>query len=127
MKRFTFWLESESVDEELVGQVMTGAKTATARPVTSWGVPAHEFDSAKFAAGDLVEFYDLGWRLRGHLRMTEIYRCSFGDIPERLWRGEACGDAEDFRAAHRRGWPHVALADDTALMALHFELVSRED
>ncbi len=32
MKRFTFWLELESVDEELIGQVMTGDKTATARP-----------------------------------------------------------------------------------------------
>ncbi len=127
MKRFTFWLESASVDEELIGQVFAGAKTATARPSYSWGVPAHEFDSAKIVAGDLDEFYDLGQRLRGHLRMTEIYSCSFGDIPERLWRGEACRDAEDFRDAHRRGWPHVSLSDDTALMALHFELASRED
>ena len=127
MKRFTFWLESASVDEELIGQVFAGAKTATARPSYSWGVPAHEFDSAKFVAGDLVEFYDLGQRLRGHLRMTEIYPFSFGDIPERLWRGEACRDAEDFRDSHRRGWPHVSLSDDTALMALHFELASRED
>lgn len=127
MKRFTFWLESKAVDEELIGQVMAGAKTATARPSYSWGVPAHEFDSAIFEAGDLVEFYDLGQRLRGHLRMTEVYRFSFGDIPERLWRGEACRDADDFRDAHRSGWPHVSLSDDTALMALHFELVSRED
>ena len=127
MKRFTFWLESETIDEELIAQVMSGAKSATARPGYSWGVPAHEFDSGKFEAGDLVELYDLGQRLRGHLRMTEIYPFSFGEIPERLWRGEACRDAEDFQEAHRQGWPHVSLSDDTQIMALHFELVSREE
>ncbi len=127
MKRFTFWLESRSVDEELIGQVMAGVKSATARPKDSWGVPAHEFDAGQFAAGDLVEWYDLERRLRGHLRMTEIYEFRFGNIPERLWLGEACRDAEDFRDAHRRGWPHISLADETDLMAMHFELVSREE
>ncbi len=127
MKRFTFWLESRSVDEELIGQVMAGVKSATARPKDSWGVPAHEFDAGQFAAGDLVEWYDLEQRLRGHLRMTEIYEFRFGNIPERLWLGEACRDAEDFRDAHRRGWPHINLADETGLMAMHFELVSREE
>ena len=127
MKRFTFWLESRSVDEELIGQVMAGVKSATARPKDSWGVPAHEFYSGQYAAGDLVEWYDLEQRLRGHLRMTEIYEFQFGNIPERLWLGEACRDAEDFREAHRRGWPHISLADETDLMAMHFELVSREE
>jgi uncharacterized protein YhfF len=73
--------------------------------------------------GDLVENYDLKERLRCIVRITDVYPVAFGDLPERLWRGEACRDAEHFRQAHLECWPELDLTDGFALMATHFELV----
>jgi len=36
-----------------------------------------------------------------HIRITEVYETTFGDIPEKLWRAEVCPSAEDFRRSHR--------------------------
>ena len=57
------------------------------------------------------------------LRVTEVYPVLFGDIPEKLWRGEACRSAEHFRDAHRYCWPDYNLTDDFEMIATHFELV----
>jgi uncharacterized protein YhfF len=47
----------------------------------------------------------------------------FYKIPEKLWRGEACGSAEHFQQAHRHCWPDYDLNDDFEMIATHFELV----
>lgn len=121
-KRTQFW-GADPDDDRLVREIIAGKKTATVCPADEYDTPAGEFDDGGMAVGDLVEVYDLRGRRRCVIRVTEVYPLRFGDIPEKLWRGEVCASAEDFRAAHRRAWPHLALDDDFALIATHFELV----
>jgi uncharacterized protein YhfF len=125
MRNFSFWVDIPEIANELIGQTLAGTKTATVRPASSWGVPLHDYDSARFKVGDLVELRDAGGAAHGQLRLTEVYDCTFGDIPERLWRGETNNSADEFRADHRSGWPHVELTLDLPLIAIHFRLISR--
>jgi uncharacterized protein YhfF len=57
------------------------------------------------------------------LEIVYIYQVPFGEIPEKLWRGEACRSIEHFQGAHRHCWPDYDLTPDFQLMAMHFELI----
>ena len=121
-KRFTFWADDPGVVTKMIGLTVDGKKTATARPLFSWGVPAHDWDAGRFTVGDICTMYDLERRPQATIRITEVYEFRFGDIPERLWRGENCASADAFKADHHRGWSHLTLADDTPLIAIHYEI-----
>ena len=125
-KRMQFWGRDRE-DDSLVRDVLAGEKTATACPADTYHLPEGAFDDGGWEAGDLVEVYDLKECLRCIVRITDVYRFTFGDIPERLWRGEACQDADHFREAHRICWPDIDLTDGFELMATHFELVGRAE
>jgi uncharacterized protein YhfF len=122
LKRMQFW-GRDPEDDHLVREILEGEKTATVTPADTYHLPEGPCDDGGWEVGDLVEIYDLKERLRCIVRITDVYPVAFGDIPERLWRGEACRNAEHFREAHRECWPELDLTDGFALMATHFELV----
>ncbi len=125
MKRLQFWGRDVD-DDHLLLQALDGTKTATADLARDWRIPIGEYDDGGYVAGDIVEVYDLRGRLRGHIRVTEVYETTFGCIPEKLWRGEVCTSAEDFRRGHRACWSAETLTDDTRIIGCHFELVKIE-
>ncbi|MEE8567990.1 MAG: ASCH domain-containing protein [Anaerolineales bacterium] len=121
-KRIQFWGEDEN-DDSLVREIIRREKTATVCKADKYNLPDGEYDDGGFQVGELVEVYDLKQRLRCIVRITEVYNVQFGDIPEKLWRGEACSSAEHFRKAHRHCWPDYDLTPDFEMTATHFELV----
>ena len=122
LKRVQF-LAGRPGDDHLVDQLLEGSKTASAGLARDWHVPDGEYDDGGYLMGDLVEVYDRLGRLRAHIRITEVYETTFGCIPEKLWRGEVCASAEDFRREHRKCWADETLTDDTRIMAFHFGLI----
>jgi uncharacterized protein YhfF len=122
-KRTQFWGAHEE-DDSLILEVMSGAKTATVCKADEHYIAMNEFDDGCMAVGDLVDVFDLKGRLRCVIRVTDVYPVRFGEIPEKLWRGECCHSAEHFREVHRQCWPQYALTDDFEMMATHFELVT---
>ena len=113
-------------DDSLVVEILDGEKTATVCKADEYHLPEGEYDDGGWQIGDLVEVYDLKGRLRCMIRITDVYRVHFGEIPEKLWKGEACRSAEHFREAHRIWWPYYHLTDDFEMMATHFELIEQE-
>ncbi len=117
-----FWDEDEDNDS-LVREVIEGKKTATVCKADEYTLPEGDDDDGGWEAGDLVEVFDNRKRFRCCIEITEVYKTTFGHFPDKLWKGEACRDAEHFREAHRRCWPDYNLTDDFAIMATHFKLV----
>jgi uncharacterized protein YhfF len=125
LKRVQFW-GSSADDDHLLHQVLDGRKTASVGLTRDWQVSDGDYDDGGYIKGDLVEVYDRRGHLRCHIRISEVYETTFGCIPEKLWRGEVCASAEDFRRGHRMCWADEVLTDDTRITAFHFELVKRE-
>ena len=125
LKRIQFWGRNVS-DDFLLQQVIDGSKTATTGLARDWHVPNGDYDDGGYVAGDTVEVYDLRGRLRCLIRITEVYETTFGSVPEKLWKGEVCTSAEDFRHGHRACWSNEILTDDTPVIGCHFELVKAE-
>ena len=124
LKRMQFANDvDDEYDEHLIGEVLRREKTATVCRADEYHLPYGEYDDGNWQVGDLVEIYDRKARLRCIVRVTEVYNVRFGDIPEKLWRDEACESAEHFREAHREVWPDYDLTPDFELTATHFELV----
>lgn len=121
-KKLTFWGANEN-DDSLVLDVIAGRKTVTADTLEAYYQPYGEFGDGSYAAGDLIEVYDLRQRLRCLIRATKVYTIRFGDIPEEVWRGETFDSAEQFRQVHIDALPHLVLHDDVQFVTLHFELV----
>ena len=121
-KKLTFWGAHED-DDSLVLNVIAGRKTVTADTVEDYYRGYGELGDGGYAAGDLIEVYDLRGRPRCTIRATEVRLIRFGDIPEDVWRGEAFSSAEEFREVHVRCLPHLDLHDGFDFVTLHFELV----
>jgi uncharacterized protein YhfF len=122
IKRMQFWGEDEN-DDSLVLEIIRGIKTATVSSAENYYEAGGEFDDGGWEIGDLVDVYDLKQQLRCRIRITEVYPVKFGEIPEKLWKGEACQSAIHFQEVHRSCWPHYQLTDGFELIATHFELV----
>lgn len=122
LKRTQFWGADEN-DDRLVRQILAGVKTATACPADEYHLPDGDYEDGGFEVGDLVEVYDLKKQLRCIIRITEVYSTKFGSIPEKLWRGEGGGSADQFRRNHRACWPHLIIDDDFEMIINHFELM----
>ncbi len=121
-KKLTFWGANED-DDSLVLDVIAGRKTVTAETVEDYYKGYGELGDGGYAAGDLIDVYDLRGRPRCTIRATEVRIIRFGDIPEDVWRGETFSSAEEFREVHVRCLPHLDLHDDFEFVTLHFELV----
>ena len=122
LKRIQFWGEDDN-DDSLVVDIIEGKKTATVCKADEYYESDGDYDDGGLEVGDLVDVYDLNQKLRCRIRVTEVYPVLFGDIPEKLWRGEVCRSGEHFREAHRHCWPDYNLTDDFAMIATHFELI----
>ena len=125
-KRMQFWGEDEN-DDHLIREILREEKTATVCKAAEYHLPEGEYDDGGWQIGDLVAVYDLKKRIRCVVRITEVYNVWFGNIPEKLRRGEACSSAEHFREAHRHCWPNYNLTPDFEMTATHFELVEAVD
>lgn len=121
-KRTQFWGQDDN-DDSLVIEILEGKKTATVCKADEHDLSFGEYDDGGMEVGDLVDVFDLRGTHRCVIRVTEVYLVTFGDIPEKLWRGEVCTSAEHFREAHRFCWPDYDLTPDFEMMATHFELV----
>jgi uncharacterized protein YhfF len=121
-KRLTFWGANED-DDSLPRAVMEGRKTVTADTVEDYYKPYGEYGDGSYAAGDLIEVYDLKQRLRCLIRATRVQKIRFGDIPEEVWRGEGFASARNFQQVHIDCLPQYQLHDEFEFVALHFELV----
>ncbi|MEW6369374.1 MAG: ASCH domain-containing protein [Pseudomonadota bacterium] len=121
-KKLTFWGAHED-DDSLVLNVIAGRKTVTADTVEDYYKGYGELGDGGYAAGDLIDVYDLRGRPRCTIRATEVRIIRFGDIPEDVWRGETFSSADEFREVHVRCLPHLDLHDDFEFVTLHFELV----
>ena len=117
-----FWGEDED-DDSLVREVIEGKKTATVCKADEYYLSEGEYDDGGWEVGDVVEVYDNRKRLRCYIEITDVYKTTFGHFPDKLWKEEACRDAEHFRKAHRYCWPNYNLTDDFEMMATHFRLV----
>ena len=122
-KRTQFWGAHEG-DDSLVVEILSGHKTATVCKADEYYTATSEFDDGCMEVGDPVDVFDLKGRARCSIRITDVYPVRFGNIPEKLWRGECCTSAEHFRDVHRKCWPQYSLTDDFEMIATHFELVS---
>ena len=125
-KKLTFWGADEN-DDSLVREVIAGHKTVTADTVEDYYKGYGELGDGGYAAGDLIDVYDLKGRPRCAIRATRVEIIRFGDIPEAVWRGETFGSAQEFRDVHARCLPHLDLHDEFEFVALHFELVGTHD
>lgn len=122
LKRTQFWGEDEN-DDRLIRQILEGRKTATACPAEIYYEPDGEFEDGGFVVGDLVEVYDLKGILRCTIEITEYYTTKFGEIPEKLWRGECNVSAEEFQKDHIYCWPEWNVTDEFLVAVNHFKLV----
>jgi uncharacterized protein YhfF len=122
LKRLTFW-GADDDDDSLPRAVIAGRKTVTADTVLDYYRPYGEYGDGSYAAGDLIEVYDLKQRLRCRIRATRVEHIRFGDVPEAVWRGEGFASAREFQEVHVRCLPHYVLHDDFEFVTLHFELV----
>lgn len=122
LKRMQFWGRDED-DDRLVIEILEGKKTATVCKADEYHLPEGNYDDGGWEVGDIVEVYDLRENLRCKVEITEVYKCKFGSFPDKLWIGENCESAEEFRNDHRSCWPEYDLNDDFEMMATHFKLI----
>ena len=125
-KKLTFW-GADADDDSLLRAAIAGRKTVTADTVEDYNKGYGEPGDGGYAAGDIIDVFDLRGRPRCTIRATKVERIRFGDIPEAVWRGETFASAEEFREVHVRCLPHLDLHDDFEFVALHFELVDTHE
>lgn len=118
---------ADKVEDHLVQEILEGKKTASVDLAHRYPIPDGDYDDGGYEVGDVVEVYDSRNVLRCLIRITEVYKVSFGDIPPKLWQAEVCTSAEHFREAHRDCWPGEILTDNSPLIAYHFELVEKAE
>ena len=121
-KRTQFWGKDEN-DDFLVRQIIRGEKTATACPAHLYQVPDGDYDDGGYEEGDIVEVYDLQERLRCLIQITEVYETKFGEIPEKLWRGERNENATEFQKEHIACWSEFDISNEFQIVANHFRLL----
>ncbi|MEX0322359.1 MAG: ASCH domain-containing protein [Puniceicoccaceae bacterium] len=121
-KRIQFWGRDKD-DDSLVLEILRGEKTATVCEVDDYYVSDGDFDDGNLLPGELVEVYDLRENLRCLIQITEVYKVRWDNIPEKLWRGEACRDEKHFKDAHIFCWPEYNITDEFEMMATHFKLI----
>lgn len=121
-KRLTFWSANED-DDSLVRTVISGRKTATAAVASEYNLPYGEYGDGGYEVGDVVEVYDPKQRLRCLIEIVDVHPIKFGDVPEKVWRGETFSSADEFRECHVRCMPDYELHDDFEFMIVHFRLI----
>ena len=121
-KRLTFWSANED-DDSLVRTVISGRKTATAAVAIEYNLPYGEYGDGGYEVGDIVDVYAPKQRLRCLIEIVDVHPIKFGDVPEKVWRGETFSSADEFRECHVRCMPDYELHDEFEFMIVHFRLI----
>ena len=121
-KRTQFWGKNEN-DDFLIRQIIRGEKTATASPAHLYQAPDGNYDDGGYEEGDIVDVYDLKERLRCVIQITEVYETKFGEIPEKLWKGECNESAREFQKEHLACWSEFGITSEFSIIANHFKLL----
>ena len=109
------------VSDRLVEQIIHGEKTASVVALDEVDLDEDEYNHA-LVVGGCYDVYDLGRTNRCAIRIMAMEVCRWEAIPERLWRGETNGSADDFRADHIDYFDNPA--GDFEFIAYYFELAS---
>jgi len=109
------------VSDRLVEQIIDGAKTASVVALDEVDVNEDEYNHA-LVVGRWYDVHDLGRVNRCTIRITAMELCRWDAIPERLWRGETNGSADEFRADHIDYFENPA--GDFEFVAYYFEVGS---
>lgn len=115
MKRIEF------VSDGLIEQIIEGRKTASVIHLDMVDVDEDEYNNA-LVVGHYYEVYDSMRKPRCVIRVTRMELCRWDDIPERLWKGENNGNADEFRADHSDYF--VNPEDDFEFIAYYFHLIN---
>ena len=107
------------VSDNLVEQIVAGEKTASVVALDEVDLDEDEYNHA-LVVGRFYDVYDLGLTNRCTVRVTGMELCRWDAIPERLWRGETNGSADDFRSDHNDYFDDPA--DVFEFVAYYFEL-----
>ena len=112
-------LRIQFVSDALVDQIVAGQKTASVVAVGEVDVAEDEYNDA-LVVGRHYDVYDSRLERRATIRIVALEFCRWDSIPERLWRGEANANADEFRSDHEEyfGDPD----DDFEFVAYYFEL-----
>jgi uncharacterized protein YhfF len=121
--------EDAGLGERLIGQILDGVKTATCDVISL--CTEQELADLDAQPGWLETVIDDQGRPRCNVRITAVYKTTFGNPDPRLVRGEGDGeDIEKFKREHRRWFSGVLkdrclppLADNSALIVWEFELL----
>lgn len=107
------------VSDRLVEQIIEKRKTASVARLGDLGRDEDEYNHA-LIVGEIYDVYDSKLIRRCTIRITSIELCRWGDIPERLWRGEANESADEFREDHEQYFNHPS--DGFEFAAYYFQL-----
>ena len=124
------WPGDGGFGERMVQQILSGVKTATC-DLICFCSPA-EVTEAFQSIGQIATLADSSGQPRGAVRITAVYRTTFGSPDRRLVRGEGYGDDVDaFQRGHERffrpfleqaGMPPISF--DAELLVWEFELIN---
>jgi uncharacterized protein YhfF len=114
MKRIQF------VSDHLIEQINEKNKTASVARLDNLGRDEDEYNHA-LIVGEFYDVYDSKLIRRCTIRITSIELCRWDDIPERLWRGEANENADEFREDHKEYFDYPP--DGFEFAAYYFQLI----
>ncbi len=112
-------LRIQFVSDTLVDQIVQGGKTASVIAVGEVDVAEDEYNDA-LVVGRYYDVYDSGLERRATIRIVAMELCRWDSIPERLWRGEANTNADEFRSDHEEYFGDPG--DDLEFVAYYFEV-----
>lgn len=115
-------LRIQFVSDNLVQQIIEGRKTASVAEIEEIDIAEDEYNDA-LVVGKYFDVYDSALIKRATIRIVGMELCRWDNIPERLWRGEANVDADEFREDHREYFNNPAC--DFEFVAYYFTLVSQ--
>jgi uncharacterized protein YhfF len=109
------------VSDALVDQIVEGRKTASVVCTGEVDVKEDEYNDA-LVVGEYYEVFDSARTSRTNIRIVAMELCRWDTVPERLWRGETNGSAEEFRQDHMDYFDHPGA--DFEFVAYYFELAN---
>ena len=108
------------VSDRLVAQILEGRKTASVATLDEVDVDEDEYNHA-LVVGQVYDVHYCDLRKACTIRIVGMELCRWGDIPERLWKGETNTSAQEFRDDHIDYFNGPG--DDFEFVAYYFELV----
>jgi uncharacterized protein YhfF len=115
-------LRIQFVSDKLVQQIIEGRKTASVAEIEGIDIAEDEYNDA-LVIGKYFDVYDSTLVRRATIRIVGMELCRWDNIPERLWRGEANIDADEFREDHKEYFNNPT--HDFEFVAYYFTLVNQ--